>query len=162
MARISKAQEIEQRRMAVLELLSKGYNQAEVADRLKYSKSCISNDVRILKESARENFRHIVEHELPYQYKVAEAGLQYVKKQASTIADSTSDERIRLQALTLFKEVDNDLLNLYNSGEVLDEALQYVEARKEELDQLQEEKQFHESYDPIDRQGFQEDPNAQF
>src|SRR5919106_6159021 len=99
MARISKATEIEQRRMAVLQLLSKGYSQSDVAKGLNYSKACISNDVRILKETTRKTFRHRVEHELPFQFRVAEEGLLYVKKRASLIADTTKDERIKLQAL---------------------------------------------------------------
>lgn len=48
MPRISQAHEIEQRRMAVLELVSKGYNQAQEADKLNYSKAWISNDIRII------------------------------------------------------------------------------------------------------------------
>jgi hypothetical protein len=159
--RISRAREIEQRRMAVLELVSKGYSQTEVADKLNYSKSCISNDVRILKESAKRNFKRIVEHELPFQHRIAEAGLQYVKRQASAIADKTNDERIKIGALQLFKEVDSDLYALHNTAEVLNEAIEYVQARKEELKHLQEHDQFHEDHDLAGREGFQ-DPNAVF
>jgi DNA-binding NarL/FixJ family response regulator len=57
--------------MAVLQLVSQGYSQSEVANRLNYSKSCISNDIRYLKQQAQKQFKRQIEQELPWQHKVA-------------------------------------------------------------------------------------------
>jgi transposase len=55
--RISKPNEIKLRRAAALELTAKGYSQTEIAHRLNYHKSTISNDIRYLKEQAQKQFK---------------------------------------------------------------------------------------------------------
>ena len=137
MPRISRAKEIELRRSAALELAAKGYSQTEIAQKLNYHKSTISNDIRYLKEKAKEQFKRHVEQELPYEHRVAIQGLQYVKRQAITIAEQTQDERIKLHALALFKDVDSDLWHLHSEGEVLGEALEFIKQRKQELQDLE-------------------------
>jgi len=159
MPRISRTNEIQMRRIAALELAAKGYSQSEIANRLNYHKSTISNDIRYLKEKSKENFKRYVEQELPWQHKVAAQGLLFVKRQAISMAENTKDERIKLQALTLFKEVDSDLWNLHSIGEVLGEALDFVQQRKTELQQL-EQAQEHEGAEWVTAGS--EDPNAVF
>jgi hypothetical protein len=48
------------------------------------------------------------------------------------------DDMRKLQALQLFKEVDSDLCELHTCGKVLGEALEFGQARKAELRELQD------------------------
>jgi transposase len=137
MPRVSKAEEIKLRRIAVLEHVAKGLSQSEIAAKLNYHKSTISNDIRYLKERSKEEFKQYVEQELPFEHKIAVQGLKYVKKQAVSIAENTRDERIKLHALSLFKGVNSDLWELHTSAEVLEKSLKYVQARKQELKDLE-------------------------
>jgi hypothetical protein len=73
---------------------------------------------------------------------VAAQGLLFIKRQIISIAENAKDERIKLAALTLFKEVDTDLWNLHSSGEVLQQALEFVKQRKAELKNLEQQKQY--------------------
>lgn len=61
MPKISKPNEIKLRRAAALELTAKGYPQTEIAHKLNYHKSTISNDIRYLKEQAQKQLRQHVE-----------------------------------------------------------------------------------------------------
>jgi transposase len=163
--RISKPNEIKLRRAAALELTAKGYSQTEIAHRLNYHKSTISNDIRYLKEQAQKQFKQHVEQELPWQHKVAAQGLLFIKRQTISIAENAKDERIKLAALTLFKEVDTDLWNLHSSGEVLQEALEFVKQRKAKLKNLEQQKQY-ESGERVTAEGSEDtlagDSNAIF
>jgi hypothetical protein len=138
MPKIYRANEIKLRRAAALELAAKDHNQTEIANKLNYHKGTISNDIRHLKEQAQRQFKQHMEQELPWQRKVAAQGLLFVKHQANMIAKNAKDERIKLAALILFKEVDTDLWNLHCSGKVLGEALDFVKQRKAELKKLEQ------------------------
>jgi DNA-binding CsgD family transcriptional regulator len=54
---ISREVETQLRRERVLQMSSQGYNQQEIADKLKYSQSTISNDINYLKRASVEKLR---------------------------------------------------------------------------------------------------------
>ncbi len=95
-------------------------------------------------------------------------GLKYVKKQAIAIAENTKDDRIRLHALTLLKEVNRDLWDLHTASEVLGRWLEFVQARKVELRKLKQRHGYHEHHHIEGREGYDykginsHDENAKF
>ena len=59
---------IELRRGKVLELLSKGYNQHTIAERLNVSDALISLDIQWIREQSKEGLRTHLQERLPYEF----------------------------------------------------------------------------------------------
>jgi hypothetical protein len=59
---------IELRRGKVLELLSKGYNQRTIAEKLNVSDALISLDIQWIREQSKEGLRTPLQEKLPYEF----------------------------------------------------------------------------------------------
>lgn len=124
---------IELRRAKVVELLSKGLNQSEVAKQLGVDKATISRDVKELKEGARERIKAHVEETLPFEHEKALAGLGQIIKSAWVLAESTKDERTRIAALQLAKDGYITQRDFLSDSNVLNKTLKWIEWAKKQL-----------------------------
>ena len=61
-------QQIEWRRSKILEYLSQGMSQTEIANKLQFDKSTISLDVSYLRKQAKERIRHLIEDRFPLEF----------------------------------------------------------------------------------------------
>jgi hypothetical protein len=157
--RFRREDQIQWRRNRVLQYLSMGLNQSEVADKLQVDKSTISKDVKYLHELARKNIKEHVEQRLPFEFEKTLSTFEYVKKRAFEIAEQTDDERIKIQALALAKDAAAQAMDLQVNGEVLDEALDFVDRSRAELERLEEEEEEEANNDNKNNSN---DPNAIF
>lgn len=131
----STVQQIEWRRSQVLELMSEGLNQSEIARKLKIDKSSINRDTKFLMQLARKNVETHLQEKIPHEFQLCMTGLSQVLKKSWEIANSNSsgvDEKTKLQALTLANECYKYKMDLVTNGAIITDALQFV--KKNELD----------------------------
>ena len=96
--------QVEWRRAKVLELLSKGDSQSEIAKVLQVDLSIISRDVYFLRQQAKSNIKRYIDERLPEEYEKCLVGLNAITREAWNTAQSTEDKREKIQALSLAKE----------------------------------------------------------
>ena len=96
--------QVEWRRTKVLELLSKGDSQSDIAKTLQVDLSVISRDVYFLRQQAKDNIKRYIDERLPEEYEKCLVGLNAITREAWNTAANTEDKREKLQALSLAKE----------------------------------------------------------
>ena len=117
---------IEWRRSQVLELVSKGHNQLEIAKILQVDKSIISRDISFLREQSKLKIKVYVDERLPEEYERCLVGLTAILKEAWNITQQSSDKKEKIHALSLAKECYAMKLELLTNATVVDDAIQFV------------------------------------
>ena len=122
----TKADQLEWRRSEVLELLSKGNSQSEIAKTLQVDLSIISRDVYFLRQQAKDNIKRYIDERLPEEYEKCLVELNAITKEAWNAAQNTEDKREKIQALSLAKECYSMKLELLTNATVVDDAIRFV------------------------------------
>ena len=118
--------QVEWRRSKVLELLSKGDSQSDIAKMLQVDMSIISRDVYFLRQQAKDNIKRYIDERLPEEYEKCLVGITAILKEAWTTAQKTEDKREKIQALSLAKECYSMKLELLTNATVVDNAIRFV------------------------------------
>src|SRR5689334_18231980 len=126
---MSTKMQVEWRRNKVLELLSMGNPQIDIAKTLQVDLSIISRDVSYLRQQAKQNIKKYIDERLPEEYEKCLVGLTSILKEAWNAASSTEDKREKIQALSLVKECYEMKLELLKSATVVDDAIRFVSDR---------------------------------
>src|SRR5918912_2982684 len=129
---MSTKMQVEWRRAKVLELLSKGDSQSEIARILQVDLSIISRDVYFLRQQAKSNIKRYIDERLPEEYEKCLVGLTAITKEAWNTAANTEDKREKIQALSLAKECYSMKLDLLTSATVVDDAIRFVSQNDKE------------------------------
>jgi hypothetical protein len=127
---MSTKMQVEWRRTKVLELLSKGDTQSEIAKTLQVDLSIISRDVYFLRQQAKDNIKKYIDERLPEEYEKCLVGLNVILREAWTISQQTEDKREKIQALSLAKECYSMKLELLTNATVVDDAIRFVSSNK--------------------------------
>jgi hypothetical protein len=90
---MTKQQQIEWRRSKVLEYLAQGFNQTQIAEKLQFDKSTISDDVKVLREQSKERIRTHLEERLPLAFETCLATLEDSKRRAYEIVERIEDPK---------------------------------------------------------------------
>jgi hypothetical protein len=101
---MSTKMQVKWRRTKVLELLSKGDSQSDIAKTLQVDLSIISRDVYFLRQQAKSNIKGYIDERLPEEYEKCLVGLNAITKEAWKTAQQTEDKREKIQALSLAKD----------------------------------------------------------
>ena len=121
----------EWRKSKVMELSSQGYTQSEIAKILQISQPTISRDIQYLKQLARTNITKYIDHELPFEYDKCLAALNSLQKKAWEISDNEeTDEKTKVQALSLAKECVINKLELLTNATVVNDATNFITEKK--------------------------------
>jgi predicted transcriptional regulator len=124
----------EWRKSKVMELSSQGYTQSEIAKILQISQPTISRDIQYLKQLARTNITKYIDHELPFEYDKCLAALNSLQKKAWEISDNEeTDEKTKVQALSLAKECVINKLELLTNATVVNDATNFITEKKQQL-----------------------------
>jgi hypothetical protein len=126
---MSTKMQVEWRRAKVLELLSKGDSQSEIAKVLQVDLSIISRDVYFLRQQAKDNIKRYIDERLPEEYEKCLVGLNAITKEAWNTAHNTEDKREKIQALSLAKECYSMKLDLLTNATVVDDAIRFISNR---------------------------------
>src|ERR671926_1741291 len=127
---MSTKMQVEWRRTKVLELLSKGDSQSEIAKVLQVDLSIISRDVYFLRQQAKHNIKRYIDERLPEEYEKCLVGLNAITKEAWNTAHQTEDKREKIQALSLAKECYSMKLDLLTNATVVDDAIRFVSSNR--------------------------------
>src|SRR5919198_923131 len=111
--------QVEWRRTKVLELLSKGDSQSEIAKTLQVDLSIINRDVYFLRQQAKTNIKRYIGETLPEEYEKCLVGLTAITKEAWNTSQQTEDKREKIQALSLAKECYSMKLDLLTNATVV-------------------------------------------
>ncbi len=85
--------QVEWRRAKVLELLSKGDSQSEIAKKLQVDLSIISRDVYFLRQQAKSNIKKYIDERLPEEYEKCLVGLNAITREAWLTSQQTEDKK---------------------------------------------------------------------
>jgi hypothetical protein len=129
---MSTKMQVDWRRTKVLDLLSKGDSQSEIAKILQVDLSIISRDVYFLRQQAKTNIKRYIDERLPEEYEKCLVGLNAITKEAWDTAQTTEDKREKIQALSLAKECYSMKLDLLTNATVVDDAIRFVSSKTKE------------------------------
>ena len=124
--------QVEWRRTKVLEMISKGYSQAEIAGILQVDLSIVSRDVSYLRQQAKQNIKKYIDERLPEEYEKCLVGLTSILKEAWNTATNTEDKREKIQALSLAKDCYGMKLDLLTNATVVDDAVRFVSEKQQQ------------------------------
>jgi hypothetical protein len=135
-------QQIEWRRNQVLDFLSKGFTQSNIATILKIDKSVISRDVFYLRQQSKENIKKYVDERLPDEYEMVLVGLSSILKEMWSMSyQSDIDRREKIQALSLAKECYSMKLELLTNATVIGDAVRFVTSHQQQQQQKKNQDQ---------------------
>ena len=139
-------QQIEWRRVKVLELSSQGYSQIEIATNLQMDKSIISRDLAYLRQQAQDNLKMHIQDKLPEEYQNCMVGINQVLKICWDIVNKSrnvdnnsgqtvtmTDNKTVLQALALINDCNKYKMDLTTNGVVITDAIKFVQTNKGKL-----------------------------
>ena len=118
-----RSQQIEWRRIKVLELASAGYNQTEICQKLQLDKSTVNRDIQFLRQQAQENLQKHIHETVPEEYQKCMTGMKLNLKQTLEIADTAADPKTKLQARAIANDCYKYIMDLTTNGVVITDAL---------------------------------------
>ena len=133
---------VQWRRAQVIELMSKGKNQAQIANILNVDASTINRDFKYIEEDAKAILQKCLVDRLPLQLTKILFRLNAISSEAWSIAENAASDKDRLCALslaqqvtlntvkvltdsrslieTIFAEVDNELQSSHDNSQTID------------------------------------------
>lgn len=132
MQQMSTKMQVEWRRNKVLELLSMGNPQIDIAKALQVDLSIISRDVSHLRQQSKQNIKKYIDERLPEEYEKCLVGLTSILKEAWNTAQNAEDKREKIQALSLAKECYSMKLDLLTNATVVEDAMRFVTSSESE------------------------------
>jgi transcriptional regulator len=117
---------IELRRGKVLELLTKGYTQIEIAKTLNVSNALVSLDMQDIREKSKKELETHLSDRLPYEHARATAGINAVLKRVSEMLDEAKDQRVKMECMKLQMELYKSIMSLATDGGIVERAMKMV------------------------------------
>jgi DNA-binding transcriptional regulator LsrR (DeoR family) len=136
---ITKQQQLEQRRHAVLELSAQGLSQQEIANKLLMSQKTVSNDLTFLKKDAvvfvQQNRANVA-----FEYKQIMCNFYQLRKEAWNHFHSTDSENVKTNLYGIIESINTNIMDLLAAGdmielEILDNSKEQAASIKEDMNQ---------------------------
>ena len=136
---------VEWRRSKVLELSSQGNSKPEISRTLQISLGTVNKDLSYLRQQAQENLQRHIQQKLPEEYQRCLTGMNQVLKLSWNIANkskndnsndnsnqtmTTTDDKTRLQALSLINDCYKYIMDLTTNGVVMTDAIKFVQTTR--------------------------------
>jgi hypothetical protein len=135
--------QVKWRRTKVLELLSKGDSQSDIAKTLQVDLSIISRDVYFLRQQAKHNIKRYIDERLPDEYEKCLVGLNAILREAWNTSQNTEDKREKIQALSLAKDCYSMKLELLTNATVVDDAIRFVSQKSKDKENIKSDIEGH-------------------
>jgi transcriptional regulator len=116
---ITKQQQVDQRRHAVLELSAQGLSQQEIANKLVMSQKTISNDLTFLKKDAVA-FVHQNRTNIAFEYKVVMSNFYQLRKEAWKQFQSTKSENVKTNLYGIIESININIMDILAAGDLID------------------------------------------
>jgi hypothetical protein len=115
------------RRTIVLEKLSKGWSQAQIAKELQLHPSTISLDVQYLKERSRNELKTHLTERLPFEHARVTNGINDLLKKTHEILDKTTDPKMQLQTISVLTGLYSTVMSLATDAGIIEQSLKRLE-----------------------------------
>ena len=122
---------VEWRREKVLLLVSQGFSQRDIADKIKVSVGTVNKDLSYLREQARENIKKYVDEKIPEEYEKCLTGLNSFLRESWSISDKAIDKREKIEALKLARDCYSMRLDLLTNSSVINDSIKFVSETKQ-------------------------------
>ena len=127
---------IEWRRARVLELDSQGYTHREIVTKLQIAKGTVSNDLTYLRKQAQDNLQHHIHEVVPEYYQKCLWGMKRTLKQTLEIAQTSSDPKIKLEAMKIVNDCYKYIMDLVTNGSIITDAIKRVNQIQKDVDTI--------------------------
>jgi IS30 family transposase len=130
---------IQWRRDIILQKLSQGYSQSEIARELRLHPSTISLDCQFLRNQAAANLQEHIEERIPMRYAEVNEGLKLLLRKAWQIINNPNSKTSEiLSAITSVANVYDKWLTVSTDEKTILQAINWINKKKESLQQEQE------------------------
>lgn len=137
---------IDWRRDFVLRKLSAGWSQSQVAAELHLHPSTISLDVQYLKERARNELKTHLTERLPWEHTKVMNGIQDLLRQAHEILHKTTDEKMKLQTISVLTGLYNTVMSLATDAGIIQQSLKRLEVMQDKNEAIFSDQEVKEYY----------------
>ncbi|HEY9388132.1 MAG TPA: helix-turn-helix domain-containing protein [Nitrososphaeraceae archaeon] len=153
---------LEWRRNKVQELSSQGHSQPEIARILQISQPTVNRDLVYLRKQAQENLQRHIQETLPHEYQKCMVGINQVLKIGWDIVNNDStNNNIRLQALSLINDCNKYKMDLTTNGIVITDAIKFVQQNSKEKLKSPEKKEKYNNNKESKEPNYNEDKEQQ-
>ena len=128
-----KQQQIQWRRERVFDYYASGYQQSEIASKLQVERWVVCRDMAFIKKQAKFHLKSYLEEQLPIDLETTIAGLTAILKRSLQIADTTEDNREKIQALSLVRDTYTSRMSILTDINVVEDVIRMVGDRKNKL-----------------------------
>jgi DNA-binding CsgD family transcriptional regulator len=135
--RLSKKEQIQQRRQAVLELSAQGLTQKEIADKLQVfhiSQKTVSRDLDWLRKDAIDFVKKNREH-IAFEYKQTLSNFYQLRKEAWKQFHDTKNEEVKIGLFKVISSLNQDLVRLFGIDDLAE--LEIVNELNERLERIE-------------------------
>jgi IS30 family transposase len=119
------------RRDFVLQKLSKGWSQTQIAKELQLHPATISLDVQFLREQAQQDLQTHIKETIPFEFKKSKQAISDLILKANEILENTNDEKIQMQIINTLANLHAANMNLNSEGNIIQQAYDKVQALEE-------------------------------
>ncbi len=118
----SKRLALEMRREQVIQLVSRGYTQRQIAQKIGCSPALVNNDIRYLRLKARDNIANYVNRILPEEMELSLVRLQQIIKRCfDDIENTETTVKQKQEAMIIIKDCSALRLEILGSGVLANE-----------------------------------------
>jgi hypothetical protein len=129
----TKADRIAWRQAKVMQMTSEGHGQVSISQILQVAQSTVNRDLQYLRKQSRANIQKYNER-LPHEYDQCMFALRDILKQAFDIThDSETQQKEKLVAMNLIKEIVSAKIELLTNVTVVDDVVRFLNNKKENL-----------------------------
>jgi len=129
----TKTDRIAWRQAKVMQMTSEGHGQIFISQTLQVAQSTVNRDLQYLRKQSRANIQRYNE-QLPHEYDQCMFALKDILKQAFAIThDSETQQKEKLVAMNLIKEIVSAKIELLTNVTVVDDVVKFINNRKENL-----------------------------
>jgi hypothetical protein len=148
---------VEWRRSIVLQKLSQGWTQQEIANYLKVSQPTISLDTQFLKCQAQQEMEYNISETIPFHYKLVMQGYMDNIRRANHIIENNPDDRTKIQAMTMLSNIFEKIMELDIHGPTIAAAVDKVKTLESSRWMLKEMEQSSSSLSLEDKEEAEEE-----
>lgn len=148
---------IQWRRDIILQKLSQGYSQSEIARELRLHPSTISLDCQFLRLQSAQNLQEHIEERIPMRYAEVNEGLKLLLRKAWQIINNPNSKTSEiLSAITSVANVYDKWLTVSTDEKTILQAINWINKKKEQLQQEQDQQEQEpipvQEQDPIEQE----------
>jgi hypothetical protein len=105
--------------------------------KLQVAHGTVSNDLRHLRQQARDNLQKHIHETEPEEYQKCMAGMKSNLKETLEIANTSADPIVKLQARAIANDCYKFILDMTTNAGIVSDALKYITQKTEQNNTLQ-------------------------